>query len=134
MAFVRWDPLRELLAIQQQLDRVRPGPPGWVPPVDLHETDDRYVLTAEVPGLAREDIHIEVEEDRLSLSGSRRERATACEQFHRVERGHGEFRRTFQLGHAVDASRITADLKDGVLTVDIPKSADVPLRRVRVSG
>ena len=134
MAFARWDPIRDLLAIQQHLDRFSAGPSSWVPPVDLHETDDRYVLTAEIPGLRQEDVRIHVEDGRLTLAGSRRERAIPCEQYHRVERGHGEFSRTFQLPHPVDVDRITADLADGVLTVIVPKLQDATARRIEVSG
>ena len=65
MAFARWDPIRDLLAIQQRLDRFAPGPAGWTPPVDLHETPDAYVLTAELPGLAREDLDIQFHDSEL---------------------------------------------------------------------
>lgn len=133
MAFARWDPLRDLLAIQQRLDRFKPGPAGWVPPVDLHETATEYVLVAEVPGLAQGDIRVQMQEGRLVLEGTRREQASACEQYHRVERGHGSFNRSFQLPHPVDASRITADLRDGVLTVTCPKIAEPEPRRITVS-
>ena len=132
MAFARWDPIRDLLAIQQRLDRFKPGPAGWAPPVDLHETNSHYVVTAELPGLERDDIHINMQDGRLTLSGVRRERGEACEQFHRVERGHGSFSRTFQLPLPVDAEHITADLKDGVLTVMCPKT-DSPVRRITIS-
>ena len=132
MAFTRWDPIRDLLAIQQRLDRFAPGPAGWSPPVDLHETAVAYVLTAELPGLDRDDLEIQMHEGRLTLSGVRRERTGACDQFHRVERGRGSFSRTFQLPLPVDAERITADLHDGVLTVTCPK-ADVPARRIDIS-
>ena len=133
MAFTRWDPLRDLLAIQQRLDRFAPGPAGWVPPVDFLETPDSYVITAELPGLKREDLTIEMDEGRLTLSGMRRERDAPCEQYHRVERGHGTFSRTFQLHMPVDTARIAADLRDGVLTVTCPKSSDAGMRRIRVS-
>ena len=133
MAFARWDPIRDLLAIQQRLDRFAPGPEGWAPPVDLHETVDAYVLTAEVPGLAREDMQIHVHDGRLTLSGTRRERPVPCEQYHRVERGHGTFNRSFQLPLPIAVDRIAADLKDGVLTVTVPKSPETPPRRIRVS-
>ena len=94
VAFARWDPLRDLLAIQQRLDRFAPGPAGWQPPVDLHETADAYVLTAEVPGvLERDDVDIQASEAAVTLSGVRRERPGSCEQYHRLERGHGEFAR-----------------------------------------
>jgi HSP20 family protein len=133
VAFTRWDPIRDLLAIQQRLDRFAPGPSGWSPPVDLHETEEHYVLTAEVPGLDREDLSIQMHDGRLTLAGVRQERTSACEQFHRVERGRGSFSRTFQLPIAVDAERITADLRDGVLTVTCPKTTEHPARRIDIS-
>ena len=134
MAFTRWDPIRDLLAIQQRLDRFAPGPAGWVPPVDLHETPDHYIITAELPGISQEDVRIHVHDDRLTLSGVRRQREQACEQFHRIERGHGAFSRTFELPNPIDAGQITADLRDGVLTVTCPKSPHDPAaRRIRIT-
>jgi HSP20 family protein len=134
MAFTRWDPMRDLLAIQQRLDRFTAGPASWMPSVDLHETADHYVISAELPGMNQDDIHIHVHEGRLTLSGVRRQRDTTCEQFHRVERGHGSFTRAFQLPAAVDADRITADLRDGVLTVRCPKASyDPAATRIRVT-
>jgi HSP20 family protein len=131
VAFTRWDPIRDLLAIQQRLDRFAPGPAGWSPPVDLHETPEEYVLTAELPGLQRDDLDIHMHDGRLTLSGTRRE-GEACDQFHRVERGRGSFSRTFHLPLPVDTERITADLRDGVLTITCPK-ADAPARRITIS-
>lgn len=133
VAFARWDPIRDLLAIQQRLDRFAPGQAGWTPPVDVHETPDSYVITAELPGLTRDDLEINFHDGRLTLSGARQERTAACEQYHRVERGHGSFSRTFQLPLAVDLDRISADLRDGVLTVTCPKHADAGARRVRIT-
>src|SRR5258706_9994802 len=97
VAFAGWDPVRDLLAIQQQLDRFAPGPAGWVPPIDVHETADEYVITAELPGLRRDDIHIHVSDGRLQLTGARRGAGRPCEQYYRVERGHGGFNRQFPL-------------------------------------
>jgi HSP20 family protein len=133
VAFARWDPIRDLLAIQQHLDRFAPGPSGWAPPMDLSETEDRYVLTAEVAGLRREDIQIHLHDGRLTLSGVRPERSVACEQYHRIERGYGTFSRTFHLPLPILHDAITADLKDGVLVIVIPKDTADGLRRVRVS-
>ena len=133
MAFARWDPIRDLLAIQQRLDQFAPGPAGWVPPVDLHETGEHYVITAEVPGLRREDLQIHVHDDRLTLSGSRHERAVPCEQYHRIERGHGTFSRTFQLPLPILMEGISADLREGVLTVTVPKAPEASPRRIRVT-
>jgi HSP20 family protein len=133
VAFARWDPIRDLLAIQQRLDRFKPGPAGWVPPVDLHETASEYVLIAEVPGLRQEDLRIQLQDSRLTVAGMRNEPSHACEQYHRVERGHGSFSRTFQLPHPVAADRITADLQDGVLTVTCPKTVEPEPRRIEIS-
>jgi HSP20 family protein len=133
MAFARWDPIRDLLAIQQRLDRFAPAPSGWIPPIDVHETADAYVITAELPGLAREDVNIQVLDGRLQISGQRPERGLACEQYHRVERGRGSFSRTFELPNPVDEPRVTADLHEGVLTVTCPKGPEGGARRIRVS-
>ena len=134
MAFARWDPIRDLLAIQQRLDRFAPGPAGWAPPIDVSETADRYVITAELPGINQEDIQIHINDGRLTLSGERRERDRPCEQYHRVERGHGGFSRTFQLPVPVDADAVTADLHDGVLTVTCPKVPQDPsVKRIRIT-
>jgi HSP20 family protein len=133
VAFARWDPIRDLLAIQQRLDRYGPGPAGWKPPVDLHETADAYVIAAELPGLTREDVHIHVQDGRITLEGVRPEKSGACEQYHRIERGHGSFSRSFQLPIPIDSDAITADLRDGVLRVVCPKSADAAARRIRVT-
>jgi HSP20 family protein len=132
VAFAHWDPIRDLLAIQQRLDQFSPSPGGWVPPVDIHEAEDRYVITAELPGLAREDVQIHVHDNRVALAGVRREHG-ACEQYHRIERGHGTFSRTFELPVPILVEEITADLKDGVLTVMLPKSEEGAPRRIRVS-
>ena len=130
MAFTGWDPLRDLLAIQR--GRFAPGPGGWVPPVDIHETTDHYVITAELPGLKREDIRIHAEDGRVTLEGVRPDKGS-CEQYHRIERGHGAFSRTFQLPAPVDSERIEAGLRDGILTVTCPKLSDPSPRRVHVS-
>lgn len=134
MAFARWDPIRDLLAIQQRLDRYAPGPTtGWTPAVDILEATDQYIVIAEVPGMTRDELDIHVHEGRLTIAGERRERTPQCEQYHRVERGHGSFSRTFHLPVAVDGDRVTADLRNGVLTVTCPKATNGASRRIQVS-
>jgi HSP20 family protein len=137
VAFTRWDPLRDLLALHEQLGHlVGTDAPGWTPPVDLYETANDYVLTAELPGLSREQIDIHAEERRIVIRGARGidpVRAIPCEQFHRVERGHGRFSRAFSLPEIIDVNGVTADLKDGILTVTIPKAPDRGTRRIDVS-
>lgn len=138
MAFTRWDPLRDLLALHEQLGHlVGSDAPGWTPPVDLYETSREFVLTAELPGLSRDQIDIVVEDGRIVIRGARMSagphKDIPCEQYHRVERGHGSFSRAFALPDVIDVDAISAELKDGVLTVTIPKAADRASRRVDVS-
>ena len=136
VAFTRWDPLRDLLALHEQLGHlVGTDAPGWTPPVDLYETASDFVLTAELPGLTREQIDIHAEDSRIVIRGARDpapDRDIACEQFHRVERGHGRFSRAFSLPEPIDVVAVKADLKDGILTVTIPKAASRGARRVDV--
>ena len=133
MAFARWDPIRDLLAIQQRLDHLAPTPTAWMPPVDLLETPDSIIVTAEVPGVARDDIQIQVSDGWLLLAGTRHDHAVPCEQYHRVERGQGAFQRSLELPAPVDAENVTADLRDGVLTITCPKSHEAGPRRVTVT-
>src|SRR5437667_541110 len=137
VAFTRWDPLRDLLALHEQLIQlVGTDAHGWTPPVDLYETANEFVLTAELPGLTRDQIDIHVEENRITIRGARTstpDREIPCEQYHRVERGHGRFSRAFALPEPIDVERVSADLKDGVLTVTIPKLRDRTARRIDVS-
>ena len=93
------------------------------------------MLTADPPGLSRDQIEIHAEDGRIAIRGARAAgpgRAIPCEQYHRVERGHGRFSRAFALPEPVSVDAITADLKDGVLTVTIPKSTDRGTRRISV--
>lgn len=130
MAFTRWDPWQDLLALHERIHRLAgQETPGWMPPVDLYETDDRYVVTAELPGLAREHIHIQVQDGTLVLQGERPSDHAPDVHFHRVERGHGPFRRAFQLPHPIAVHAITAEMRNGVLTVLLPKA---PVQHVRV--
>jgi HSP20 family protein len=134
VAFARWDPLRDLLALHERIERLAAaGDTGWRPPVDLLETADSYVLTAEVPGLARDDIEIQVHDATLLLRGHRPPAQVPCERFHRVERGHGSFARRFTLPTPLAVDQIQADLRDGVLTITIPKAAHAARRHIEVS-
>jgi HSP20 family protein len=132
VAFARWDPLRDLLAIQQRLDRFAPGPTGWQPPCDLHETAVAYILTAELAGVLESDVSVEATVHGVTLSGLRRERPGSCEQYHRLERGHGEFARRFEMPLPIAAEAMSAVMRDGVLTVTCPKQ-DAATRRIDVT-
>ena len=137
VAFTRWDSLRDLLALHEQIGQlVGTDAPGWTPPVDLYETATGFVLTAELPGLSRDQVDIHVEEFRVVVRGARTAIAggdISGEQFHRVERGHGRFSRAFTLPEPIDVERVTDDLKDGVLTITIPKTTDRGARRIDVA-
>jgi HSP20 family protein len=131
-----WDPLRDLRAWQERLERLSvPRADSWTPPIDVYETDDRYVVSAEVPGLARDQIELALEDARLTLRGQRADAPGSPEaivHFHQVERGHGAFSRTFEFADKIDVAGVTADLTDGVLTVTLPKIPPLPPRKIEV--
>jgi HSP20 family protein len=129
------DPLSDLRAWQERLESLaRHRGESWAPPIDVYETDVAYVITAEVPGLAREQVELAVVDSRLTIQGSRQARAGASGvvHYHQVERGHGAFQRTFEFTERIDKDRITADLADGVLTISVPKVPPPPPRRIEV--
>jgi HSP20 family protein len=128
------DPLRDLRAWQERLERLaQTGAAAWAPPIDVYETDDRYVIAAELPGLAREQIELAVQDNRLTIRGARPGGVpeNATHHYHQVERGHGSFQRAFEFAERIQPDGITADLRDGVLTVTLPKLA-APPRRIEV--
>ena len=123
------DPLRDLRAWQERLERLAgQHANAWAPPIDVYETEDRYVITAEVPGVSREQVDLAVHDNHLSIRGSRSGEVpeSATRRYHQVERGHGSFLRTFEFADPVEPDGITADLCDGVLTVTLPKAATRP--------
>jgi HSP20 family protein len=107
---------------------------AWAPAIDVYETATAYVVTAEVPGMSRDDIVLAFEESRLTLRGQRADRrdATAGVHFHQIERSYGSFSRTFEFGERIDVEHVVADLKDGVLTVTLPKAPPAAPRRIDV--
>jgi HSP20 family protein len=106
-----------------------PDDPGgslaWSPPVDIYETEEHYVLKAELPGVKREDIDIEVSGCEISLKGERRAEPTGAppESYHRLEGVRGRFHRVFSLPESLDKKEILATLRNGVLEVKLPKTA-----------
>jgi HSP20 family protein len=121
--FMPWDPVRDLLTMQERLESLfGRAAPGWVPPVDLSEYEDRYLLTVEVSGLVREDVDIEFHDGTLTVRGARRSQACCPERYQQLERGQGQFSRSFRFGVPIDPDRISADLADGVLSVTVPKA------------
>jgi HSP20 family protein len=133
VGFTRWDPMRDLLTLHEHIGQlVGTDAPGWTPLVDLYETADAFVLTAELPGLSQDQIDIHAEEHRIVIRGERPSRSTGSEQYHRVERGHGPFGRTFALPEPIEVERVTADLREGLLTITMPKMGGRGPRRIDV--
>ena len=144
MAIVKVDPFRELAAMQDRMARLfgdaylRDEDTGfrgsWTPVVDIFETDSHdLVLKAELPGMTREDIEVTVENSTLVLKGTKKFDAEVKEEnYRRVERAYGTFHRSFTLPNTVDASKVTADYKNGVLTVKLPFREEAKPRTINV--
>jgi HSP20 family protein len=137
----RWDPLRDLLTLQERMNRLFEGtlsatsrttaPPldsgSWVPLADVYETEEGFVAHVDLPGLKSDDVEVHVEGDRLVLRGQRRpSEKTRPDIYHRMERSYGPFSRTFILAPDVDPDRVTATFKDGLLRLDLPKTRPRP--------
>ena len=141
MAIVRWEPTRELASMEiDRLNRMFANlygesfDRGWAPPVDIYETDQHeVVLKAELPDVKREDIAITFENGVLTLSGERKyETDVKRENFQRMERHYGAFSRSFTLPATVDASRISATHKDGVLTIRLPQRDEAKPKQIEI--
>jgi HSP20 family protein len=145
MALVRWEPVRELSSIQSEMNRLfntffdtpTTGNGGaarrWLPAMDVVETDEHFVLTADLPGLSEDDVNIEVEENVLTVSGERKAaHEDKREGFVRVERSYGAFRRSLTLPKGVDADAVSASFDKGVLEIRIPKPEERKPRKVAI--
>jgi HSP20 family protein len=139
----RWNPVRELEAMSREMDRAlneafAPNAKRgafFTPAFDLSETQQEYVVEAELPGVKAEDVKLTLDGGVLTISGeSRQERRTEEQSYHRVERSYGSFRRSLSLPRAVKADAISAELTDGILTVRIPKAEEAKPRQIPISG
>ena len=126
MTIVRWDPFRDF--------GFGSGPSTWVPPVDIYQNGDQeLVLKAELPDMSREDIDITVENYVLTIKGEKKLSGDVKdEQFHHVERRYGAFTRSFSLPRTVDASKVSAEYRNGVLTVKLPLREEAKPRQIKV--
>lgn len=136
MSLVCYSP-RDMVAAWAPLDALRHEVNrtlGWVPPVDIRETATDYALEIEVPGLTKDEVHVEAEGNTVTVRGERKqaqesERGTR----HRVERRYGRFERSFEINDGFDASKIEAHLESGVLQVTLPKREESKPKQVKVS-
>jgi HSP20 family protein len=149
MALARWDPMREMMTMREQMNRLvneffgRGGGEeaegwvsgGWTPPVEIYDTEDALMVRVELPGVAKEDVHVEVHENTLSLRGERKPDPSIKEsQYHRQERAYGPFQRAFRLPVQVDTAKVQATYRNGLLELRIPKSEVAKPKHIAISG
>ena len=146
MALVKRDPFRDIITLRERMDRMFEDslsrfrmpedatmPTFWSPSVDIYETDENIVLKAELPGVDKKDVSVEVKDSTLILKGERkREKEVKEENYHRVERSFGTFMRSFSLPVSVKQDQVKAKFKDGVLEVTLPKSEEAKPKQVKV--
>jgi HSP20 family protein len=144
MAVVRWSPLTELASLQSDMARMMDSAFGrsvgagnggstWLPPVDVTETDDALVLSFDLPGLKEDEITIELEDNVLTVSGSRvRQREQKGDNYYRWERRHGQFSRSVALPSGVNEGDIKADYDNGVLEIRVPKPEEHKPRKIQI--
>ena len=147
MALIRWEPATELNTIQNEMNRLfnnffehpatgRDSAPHrrWMPPMDLVETADHYVLRADLPGLSDEDVNVQLEDNVLTISGERTATHDHDAQgYYRIERGFGNFTRSLTLPDGVDPDGVQAHFDRGVLEVRIPKPEQKKPRTVQIA-
>ena len=145
MAIVRWEPFGKLLSSEDRFNRLftRDFPrffdegdasmTTWMPAVDVYETEHNLTLKAELPGVDPKDIEARVEDGTLYLKGERKfEKESKKENYHRIERTYGSFMRSFALPTSVDADKVSAEYKDGVLTLTLPKKEEAKAKTITV--
>ena len=146
MNLVRWDPFRELEEMSDRLSRMvgrslTPRTDGketltvadWTPSVDISETEAEYVVKAELPEVKKEDVKVTVEDGILTLQGERRhEKEEKGKRVHRIERAYGSFVRSFTIPDYVDDAKVSAEFKDGVLSLRLPKSEKAKPKAIEV--
>jgi HSP20 family protein len=148
MALIRWEPVAELNTIQNEMNRLfntffeQPNQTGrgngptrrWLPPMDLVETADHYILRADLPGLSDGDVNVQLEDNVLTVSGERKaEHDQQQEGYYRLERAFGEFSRSLTLPEGVDPDGVQAHFDRGVLEIRIPKPAQKKPKTVQIT-
>ncbi len=142
----RPDPLEELLDLQERMNRLfeetlsrggvddlGPFAPGWAPLADVFDTPEAYLLELELPGLARESIDVQVQDRELTVRGERHPAGGRSATFHRLERQYGPFARSFRFDVDIDADGIRAEIRDGLLSLVVPKVEPRGGRRIKAS-
>ncbi len=144
MAMTRWDPFRDLMGIQSELNRLfgrtYGGDSGstsgaWVPPLDIYETTEKFVVSVELPGIEPDSVDVSVEDSTLTIKGERSFSNEVDEDsFHRVERRYGSFARSLSLPQMARPDEIEASFDKGVLTIEIPKAEEAKPRKISIKA
>ena len=144
MDIMRWDPFKELSTLRDQIDRLFDSFFGrvpslteresaWVPAINLEETEDSYVVQAELPGLKKNEIKVAITEDSITISGERKiAKEEKGKTYHRVEIAYGKFQRMLPLPGEIIPEKAKATYKDGILTIKLPKSEKAKVKEVEV--
>ena len=128
---LHWDPFGEMTPFAGEAERGM----TFVPSFDVKETKDSYVFKADLPGIKEEDIDISLSANRLTVSGERQaENKEANETYYAYECGYGRFSRSFTLPEGVDSEHVAAEMKDGVLTLTLPKKAELQPKKISLKG
>jgi HSP20 family protein len=148
MAIARWTPIPSLASFQDEMNRMfheffrgGAGEEGswglhtWTLPVDMYETDDALVLTADLPGVSKDEVNIEVHQNTLTLRGERKPTAEVqADRYHRVERAYGPFQRSFVLPTMVDQEKVQATYHESILELRLPKLESAKPRRIAIQS
>lgn len=153
MSLIRWNPSRDLATfpsdlfnVQREMNRLFDGlfrggnaddyplaASVWSPAVDITENDTAFVVKMELPGVAKEDVHITMEQNVLTVKGEKKqEKESKSSDFHRVERSYGTFQRCFTLPSTVKPDRVDASFKDGILNINLPKAEESKPKEIEV--
>jgi HSP20 family protein len=145
MSIVRFRPYRDLWDMYGKINKLfeedlaREGEEGqmstrcWAPATDIYETKEGYVFKFELPGIAKDDVKVELEGEKLSISGERKEdKEVKREDYHRVERYCGSFARSFQLPKNADGQKVNANMKNGILELRIPKKEEAKAKAIPI--
>ena len=145
MAIIRWDPFRGMMTLREKMNKLFEDTFSsrgeekdlfsgtWTPSVDIYESENALVLTAEVPGLDENEVEIKIEDNTLILQGERKfEKEKKEENYHRIERSYGSFYRSFSLPNYINVEKISAEHENGVLKITMPKKPELKPRKVKI--
>jgi len=150
MALVRWDPWGDVFSVQREVNDLihgfltgeeRGGVPAtqalmlWGPVVDVSESEEEFIVRAELPGVAQEDVRVTADSNTLTIKGEKKlVREEKEKAYHRMERSYGTFERTFSLSNRVDSTKTKASFKDGVLEIRLPKVGEAKTKEIPIDA